>query len=109
MTALTIFAIGGLVTFLLRSSMLVFGDRLTSSAMATLAIGLVSPAVLTAIIASALFLDQRAIALPHPAAVLSVAGAVVAVRRTSNVGMALAVGLPIYWVVTATMAVTGVG
>ena len=77
--------------------MLVVGDRLTSSAMATLVIGLVSPAVLTAIITSAHLLDQRAIVQPDPAAGLSVAGAVQAVRRTSNVAMALAVDLPIYW------------
>lgn len=109
MTAFAIFAVAGMITYLLRSSMLVFGDRLTSSTVAESAIGLVSPAVLTAIIASTILLDHNEIARPDLAGVLSVAGAVVAVRRTSNVSMALAVGLPIYWVVTATMTVAGLG
>ena len=109
MTAFAIFAVAGMITYLLRSSMLVFGDRLTSSTVAESAIGLVSPAVLTAIIASTILLDHYEIARPDLAGVLSVAGAVVAVRRTSNVSMALAVGLPIYWVVTATMTVAGLG
>jgi hypothetical protein len=36
-----------------------------------------------------------------------VAAAVVAVRRTSNVGLALAVGLPTYWVGSLAMTVSG--
>lgn len=109
MTAVAIFAVAGMITYLLRCSMLVFGDRLTSSTIAESAIGLVSPAVLAAIIASALLLEHGEIARPDLAGLLSVAGAVVAVRRTSNVGMALAVGLPIYWVAIVTMMVTGLG
>ena len=109
MTAVTVFAVAGLITYLLRCSMLVFGNRLTSSTVAEPAIGLVSPAVLTAIIASALLLEHGEIARPDIAGVLSVAGAVIAVRRTSNVSMALAVGLPTYWVLTATMTVAGLG
>jgi hypothetical protein len=46
-------------------------------------------------------MDHGRILMPDVAAVLSVAGAAVAVRRTSNAGMALAVGLPIYWVISA--------
>lgn len=109
MTAFAIFAIAGMITYLLRCSIVVFGDRFTSSTVAESAIGLVSPAVLTAIIASTLLLDHNEIAWPDLAGVLSVAGAVVAVRRTSNVSMGLAVGLPIYWVVTAAMTLAGLG
>lgn len=107
MTAVAVFAVAGMITYLLRSSMVVFGDRLTSSKSADSAIALVSPAVLTAIIASAVLLDHGALARPDIAAVFSLTGAVIAVRRTSNVSMALAIGLPIYWVVNITITVTG--
>lgn len=106
---IAIFAVAGVVTYLLRSFMLVFGDRLTSSNAAESAIELISPAVLTAIVASALFLEQGEVTAPDLAAVLAVGAAVVAVRRTSNVGMAIAVGLPIYWIASATMAGVGLG
>ncbi len=101
MSAIVVFAVAGVVTYLLRCSMVVLGDRLTTSAVVESAIGLVSPAVLTAVIASAFFLEHGQVVRPDVAGVLSVAGAVVAVRRTSNVSMALAVGLPIYWLVSA--------
>lgn len=109
MTVIAVFAVAGVITYVLRCSMLIFGDRLTSSSVAESAIGLVSPAVLTAIVASALLLEHGEIAPPDIAGMLTVAGAFVAVRRTSNVGMALAVGLPIYWVVTAMTTFTGLG
>ena len=105
MTAVAVFAVAGMITYLLRSSMVVFGDRLISSTIADSAIALVSPAVLTAIIASAVLLEHGELAPPDIAGVLSVTSAVIAVRRTSNVSMALAVGLPIYWVVTITMTI----
>lgn len=105
MTAVAVFAVAGMITYLLRSSMAVFGDRLISSTIADSAIALVSPAVLTAIIASTVLLEHGELAPPDIAGVLSVTGAVIAVRRTSNVSMALAVGLPIYWVVNIAMAI----
>lgn len=98
-----IFALAGLITYLLRSSMLLFGDRLTASSLAESAIRMTSPAVLTAIVASALFLDHGQATRPDLAAAAPVVSAVVAVRRTSNVGMALAVGLPTYWIFSAVM------
>lgn len=101
MTAITIFIVAGSATYLLRSSMVMFGDRLTSSTIAESVIGRVTPAVLAAIIASALLLDHGEVARPELAGLVAVAGAVVAVRRTSNVGMALIVGLPTYWIVSA--------
>lgn len=109
MNAIAIFAVAGMITFVLRSSMVLFGDRLNSSAIVESAIGLVSPAVLAAIIASALLLDRGHVVQPDIAGILAVAGAVVAVRRTSNVSLALAVGLPIYWCCSATFAFAGLG
>lgn len=103
------FALAGIITYLLRCFMLVFGDRLTSSNAAQSAIAMVSPAVLTGIVASALFLEHGAVTRPDLAGVLAIVGAVVAVRRTSNIGMALAVGLPIYWIVSATASTVGFG
>jgi hypothetical protein len=41
------------------------------------------------------------------AGLLSIASAVIAVRCISNVGLALAVGLPTYWLVIFAMTVTG--
>lgn len=99
MTVIFAFAIAAAVTYLLRSSMMIAGDRFTSSPGVESAIGLVSPAVMTAIVGSALLLDQGRIALPDLASVLAVGGAFVAVRRTGNVGASLAIGLPIYWIV----------
>lgn len=99
MTVFLTFAIAAAVTYLLRSSMMIAGDRFASSPTVESAIGLVSPAVMTAIVASALLLDHGRIGLPDLASVLAVGGAIVAVRRTANVSMALVVGLPIYWVV----------
>lgn len=107
MTTIITFAIAAAVTYLLRSSMMIAGDRLTSSPAVESAIGLVSPAVMTAIVASALLLDHGRIALPDLASVLAVGGAIVAVRRTGNVSTALAIGLPIYWIVGILDAVVG--
>lgn len=109
MSVLAIFAVAGAITYALRCSMVVIGDRLDSSAIVESTIGLVSPAVLSAIIVSALVLDHGKVVAPDLAGVLAVGAAVVAVRRTSNVGMALAVGLPTYWCCTAMSAVVAGG
>lgn len=104
MSVLAIFAVAGAITYVLRCSMVVIGDRLNSSAIVESTIGMISPAVLSAIVASALVLDHGEVSAPDLAGVLAVGVAVVAVRRTSNVGMALAVGLPTYWCCTAIAA-----
>lgn len=107
MTTFAAFAVAGLMTYVLRCSMVVIGSRLTSSTAAESAIRLVTPAVLTAIVASALLLQRGAVVLPDLPSVLSVTAAVVAVRRTSHVGLALAVGLPTYWFGSFAMTVSG--
>lgn len=99
MTIIISFAVAAAVTYALRSSMMIAGDRVISSTAVESAVGLVSPAVMTAIIASTLVLDHGQVALPDSASVVSVGAAIVAVRRTGNVSTALVVGLPIYWCV----------
>lgn len=97
MTVFITFAVAGFVTFLLRSSMVLFGARLLDSPRVAPAIALVAPAVLAAIIASALFIDNGHIGVPRPIAAVAIGGGALAVYRTKNVSAALFVGLPIYW------------
>ncbi len=101
MTVLLTFALGGLVTFGLRSTMIFCGGRLSTSQRAELAIGLISPAVLSAIVASSLFLNRSDVALPASADFLAVVLGGLAAHRTKNISMALLVGLPTYWLACA--------
>jgi len=96
MTALVAFTLAAAVTFALRSSMTWAGSAVASPRV-TAWVGLVTPAVLTAMIASALVLDHGAIHRPGLAETSAIAVAIVAVRRTRNVSMALLFGLPVYW------------
>jgi branched-subunit amino acid transport protein len=91
------FALAGLATFCLRSGMIVFGESLPSSPQVDAGIALVSPTLLAAIVASAVFLDAGQVTLPNLLTSTAIVGAVVAVYRTDNASMALFVGLPIYW------------
>lgn len=97
MNPFLVFAVAALGTYLLRASVILLGDRLHMCASIERTIGLVAPAVLSAIVVSSLALKDHQLVRPDLAAVLAVAGAFLAVRRTSNVSMALATGLPIYW------------
>lgn len=107
MTTIAAFAVAGVITYLLRCSMLLFGNPLGSSVVAESAIKLVTPAVLTAIVASALLLQHGEFVRPDVPSVLAVIAAVVVVRRTSQVGLALAVGLPMYWFGNLALTVYG--
>jgi branched-subunit amino acid transport protein len=98
MSTLLAFAVAAAITFMLRAAMTLVGDRSSAESPLNQAIGLVSPAVLTAIVASTLLLDQGQLIRPHVVEVFAVIAAIVAVRRTRNVSAALAVGLPVYWV-----------
>lgn len=96
MTAVIAFSIAAAVTFLLRSSMTWAGGAVASPRVAAW-IALVTPAVLTAMVASALVLDHGVVHRPGVADATAVVVAIVAVRRTGNVSTALLVGLPVYW------------
>lgn len=97
MTVLLTFAAAAVVTYLLRISMVLLGDRLTANPAATQAIGLLGPAVMAALVAGWLFTHQGRPELPHAGALLAVAAAYLAARRFHNAGIALAVGLPVFW------------
>lgn len=96
MTAVLAFTLAGAVTYLLRSSVIIAGAAFSSPKIGPW-IALVSPAVLTALVASALLLDTGKMMTPELGEALAVGAAVLAVRRTGNVSVALAVGLPVYW------------
>lgn len=96
MTAVLAFTIAAAVTFLLRSSMTLVGVTAASSRVRA-QVALVSPAVLTAMIASALFLDHDQFVWPPAGEALAIGSAALAVSRTGNVAVAMAVGLPVYW------------
>jgi len=98
MSVFLAFTCAAAVTFVLRSSMTWSGLGAGSDGVRAW-IALVTPAVLTAMVASALFLDHGQLERPDPAEVLAIVAAVVVVRRTRNVSTALLVGLPIYWLV----------
>jgi len=98
MNIIVVFAIAALATYLLRSFVVLAGDRVAQSPGLESVIGLVSPAVLACIVASALLVHDRAVDAPDPADAAAVLGALVVVRRTGSVAAALFVGLPIYWV-----------
>lgn len=97
MNTMTVFALAAIATYVLRSLVILAGDRVAQSPALESVIGLVSPAVLAAIVASALLVHGGSVAVPDPAGLAAVLGALVAVRRTGNVAAALFIGLPIYW------------
>ncbi|MCB0995352.1 MAG: AzlD domain-containing protein [Acidimicrobiales bacterium] len=99
MTTVLAFSIAALVTFALRSSMTLAGAR-RAAALQT-GIGLVTPAVLAAMVATALFVDHGAVAAPPVAELAAVGTALVVARRKNNASVALAAGLPVYWALSA--------
>ncbi len=100
MTAIIAFSLAAVVTFLLRSSMTLTGAA-SASTSRTSWIALVSPAVLTAMLASALFVDHGELVRPHFDELLAIIAALIGVRRTGNVSVALAIGLPVFWLAGA--------
>ncbi len=98
MTVIAIFALAGTGTYLLRTSMILAPSDLAGSPWLERRIALLSPAVLAAIIASALFVSNQRVSAPNPVEVVAVLAALIAVHRTKNISSALLVGLPIYWI-----------
>lgn len=101
MIALATFVAAAAITYVLRSSMVVAGDRLLGSDRLQTVIALTSPAVLAAMLASALFAHGGRVAVPALAEAGAIVAAIVAVRRTGNVSTALAAGLPAFWLLQA--------
>lgn len=98
MTIFIAFAVAGLGTYLIRITPLLAGERLVASPARERQIGLIAPAALAAIVCNALFVGPAGTTLPSLVEVIAIGSASVVVRRTGNVGLALAVGFPIYWI-----------
>ena len=98
MTVLVAMGLAGIGTFVLRSSMVLLHERLGSIDWLERRLALVGPAVLGAIVMSWLAVDDGDAVMPNGVEVVAVAAALLTVRRTGKVGLALGVGLPVYWV-----------
>lgn len=101
MTAWLVIAAAGLGTYALRASMFVVLGEREVPAWATSALALVAPAAVAALTASIVFTESGALASAPAAEIAAVGAGFLAVRRTGNVMLAFAAGLPVYWVVTA--------
>lgn len=95
---LLMFALAGAGTYLLRVSMVLGGGRLPATDWIERRVTMVVPAVLAALLVSALFVSNGERQVADPVEIGAVAAALFAVSRTGNINAALAVGLPIYWI-----------
>jgi hypothetical protein len=85
--------------------MIFAAPRIRSSEWLGARIGLVAPAVMAAMVVSMLAVEHDHRVMPSVGEAAAVLGAIVAARRVGNPAVALAVGLPIYWI----CALTGLG
>lgn len=100
MRALVLFAIAGVGTYLLRASLVVLLGRVTVPARLERSFRYIAPAVLAAIVAPALLLDDRGTPDLLDVSVLAGIVAVAAAWRWRTIPATLAAGLGVYWVVT---------
>ena len=110
MTIIVAFVVAAAVTFAMRSSMSLVGVH-RSSDLKT-AVAAITPQVLAAMVASALFVRHGDLHLPTIAEVVTLGTAFAIARKTGNVGLALAVGLPVHAAVSfamSTVLATGSG
>jgi branched-subunit amino acid transport protein len=91
------FTLAAAITYLLRSSMTIAGDRFTRSAHLKSITALVTPAVLASMIVSAMVVHHGEVTAPPLLEIAAISSAFAVARRTGNFGLALAVGLPVYW------------
>jgi branched-subunit amino acid transport protein len=98
MSTFLVVCAAGLGTYLLRASLVALPDSSAPPAWLTERLGLIGPAVMAAIVASALTGSGGGV--PIPVEVLAVAVAFVTVRKLGNPGWALVAGLPAYWLAT---------
>lgn len=101
MNPIIVFALAGLATYVLRSSLVMGGRVVRHGGWLEQRIAFVGPSVLAALVASSLFLTDGDPTFGRPAEILAVAAGFGVVARTDNVGLALVVGLPVYWAATA--------
>ena len=101
MNPILVFALVGLATYFLRSMLVMAGGVVSSGGWLEQRITYVGPAVLAALVASSLFVSSTGPTLGSQAELLAVTAALLAVMKTDNVGLALVVGLPVYWAASA--------
>ena len=104
MTTWLVMILAGTGTYLLRISMLAAHDSFGTPRWLEGRLHLVGPSVLSAILVSSMVAVHDHSTAPGLAALIAVASAYVAVRRTGNIGWALIVGFPTAWAVTAVTA-----
>ena len=98
MSPFVVFGMAAVGTFVLRTFMVLGDGRLASISWLQDRIPFVSPAVLAAIVTSAVFLSNGESVAPDPAVIAALAVGCYAARRTGNPVGALAAGLPVYWI-----------
>lgn len=99
-TWLVILAIG-LGTYALRVSMFILLGQRSLPAWTTQPMSLVAPAAVAALVTSTIAIRGGELTAPALADVAAVAAGFLAVRRTGNVMHAFAIGMPVFWVVSA--------
>ena len=100
MSLLIALVVAGVGTYLFRISLVAGRERFATPPWLESRLPLVGPSVLAAIVTSSLIVTDGSPAMPTPVEAVAVVAALLAVRRTGNLGAALAVGLPIYWLGT---------
>lgn len=98
MRALLLFAVAGLGTWMLRASLVVLLGRVTVPAPVERSLRYIAPAVLAAIVAPALLLDDQGRVVVLDVRVLAGVAAGLAAWRWRTIPATLAVGLGVYWV-----------
>ncbi len=101
MSPLVIFGVAAIATYCLRIALIVGEEKLAGMQWLHQAVTLVSPAVLAAIVASNVLVSNGELAMPSLVVVVVVASGAYGVHRTGNVAVALATGLPVYWLAAA--------
>jgi branched-subunit amino acid transport protein len=100
MRALVLFAVAGLGTYLLRASLVVLLGRVTVPAGLERSFRYIAPAVLAAIVAPAIFLDDGGAPQLLDVRALAFVAAALAAWRWRTIPATLAAGLGVYWVTT---------
>jgi branched-subunit amino acid transport protein len=96
-TILASFLVAAIVTYALRSCVTVI-DRPVPDRLDRIG-GLVTPAILGAMVASSLLLNgpERQVGWPSPAVAAAVVASFITTRLRRNVALGLAVGFPVFW------------
>ncbi len=101
MSPLGVFAVAGLGTYLIRVSIIALAGRLPEPSDEVLAtLRLIAPAVLAAIVADRLFVDEGAVALRLDWLVAAVVAGLVALRFRSA-AITMAAGMGVVWAIAA--------